>query len=137
MPTGSCTCQAIKYEYTGEPMKKAVCHCLTCRKYSSGSTVNLLVPKDHFSITSGTPKEWHIVHQTGMHMTTRFCGDCGCLLYKTADRAEFQDGVVVLAGTLDDPRGLDAAKPDAEFFIGDRAAWLPVIGDAEQCQGFE
>ncbi|KAF7591894.1 hypothetical protein BBP40_000941 [Aspergillus hancockii] len=103
MPSGSCLCQAVKYEYKGDPLAKAVCHCLTCRKLSSGSSTNVLIPQDHFHITSGEPKTFSMTHESGMHLTTHFCGNCGNLLYKTADREEFKGAVIVLAGTLDDP----------------------------------
>ncbi|KAL4860748.1 hypothetical protein BDV12DRAFT_208885 [Aspergillus spectabilis] len=136
MPTGSCGCQHIKYQYKGEAIAKAVCHCQTCHKLSSGSSVNILVPHDHFRITAGKPKEWNLTHESGMHMTTHFCGDCGCVLYKTADRKEWADDVIILAGTLDDPHALDEAVPEAEFFVGERAAWWPRVEQARQLAGF-
>jgi hypothetical protein len=71
-----------------------------------------------------------------MHLTTHFCENCGILLYKTADREEFQGGVIVLAGTLDDPLGLETAKPEAEFFVKHRAGWWPSLEGAKQCVGF-
>ncbi|GIJ85585.1 hypothetical protein Asppvi_004444 [Aspergillus pseudoviridinutans] len=137
MPSGSCLCKALQYEYSGEPVSKAVCHCLTCRKFSSASSVNLLVPQDHFHLVKGTPKGYHQTHESGMHMTLHFCGNCGSLLYKTADRKEFEGGVIVLAGTLDDPRALDDAKPEAEFFVKHRASWWPALADAKQLQEFD
>jgi hypothetical protein len=118
-------------------MTQAVCHCSSCRKLSSGSSVNLLVPQDHFHLVKGTAKEHHETHESGMHLTLHFCGNCGCLLYKTADRKEFEDGVIVLAGTLDDPQALDDAKPEAEFFVKERPSWWPALDDAKQLQGFD
>jgi hypothetical protein len=118
-------------------MTQAVCHCLSCRKLSSGSSVNLLVPQDHFHLVKGAAKEHHETHESGMHLTLHFCGNCGCLLYKTADRKEFEDGVILLAGTLDDPQALDDAKPEAEFFVNERPSWWPALDDAKQLQGFD
>lgn len=155
MPSDSCLCHSVQYEYSGEPLTKvsqsrpcnrtqvhvnmtqAICHCLTCRKFSSGSSVNLLVPQDHFHLVKGTTKEHNVTHESGMHMTLHFCEACGCLLYKTADRKDFEGGVIVLAGTLDDPHALDDAKPEAEFFVKDRASWWPALGDVKQLQGFD
>ncbi|KAL2826413.1 DUF636 domain protein [Aspergillus cavernicola] len=138
MPSGSCLCHAVKYQYKGEPISKAICHCQTCHKLSSSSSVNLLVPTDHFRLTAGKPqlKEYHLTHESGMHMTTHFCGECGSLLYKTADKPEFAGDVIVLAGTVDDPQAWDEAKPDAEFFVGERASWWKGVGGARQLSGF-
>ncbi|KAF9886726.1 hypothetical protein FE257_011103 [Aspergillus nanangensis] len=138
MPDGSCLCQSIKYQYKGEPISSAVCHCQTCHKISSSSSVNVLVPHDHFRITSGKDhlKEYNLTHESGMHMTTHFCSECGCVLYKTADRKDFQDDVIVLAGTLDDPNALDEIKPSAEFFVRERASWWPALDGARQLGGF-
>ncbi|KAL3457256.1 Mss4-like protein [Aspergillus heterothallicus] len=136
MPTGSCLCQSVKYQYKGDALSKAVCHCRTCQKFSSGSSVNLLIPQDHFRITSGHPKEHNHTHETGMHMTMHFCPECGVMLYKTADREEFRGAVVLLAGTLDEPHALDAAVPEAEFFVGERAKWWRPVEGVQQLQGF-
>ncbi|KAL2864842.1 GFA family protein [Aspergillus lucknowensis] len=138
MPSGSCLCQGVKYQFKGEPISKAVCHCQSCHKLSSGSSVNLLVPHDHFRITAGRDhmRECNLTHESGMHLTTHFCADCGCVLYKTADRPEFVDDVIVLAGTLDDPGALDEAEPEAEFFVGERAKWWPALKGVRQLAGF-
>ncbi|KAI9368696.1 Mss4-like protein [Aspergillus egyptiacus] len=138
MPTGSCLCQAIKYQYKGEAISKAICHCQTCHKISSSFSVNLLVPHDHFRITTGRDqlKECNLTHESGMHLTTHFCGECGCTLYKTADREEFGDKVIILAGTVDGDKALEEAAPEAEFFVGERAPWMPAIGRARQLEGF-
>ncbi|KAE8350465.1 DUF636 domain protein [Aspergillus coremiiformis] len=135
MPTGSCLCQAVKYDYSGDPLSKAVCHCLTCRKLSSGSSANLLIPTTHFRITSGAPKSYTSTHESGMKLTTHFCPTCGILLYKEADRKEFQSAVIVLAGTLDRAEDFEKAKPEAEFYVKDRASWWPGL-DVQQLREF-
>ncbi|KAJ0417525.1 DUF636 domain protein [Aspergillus carlsbadensis] len=137
MPTGSCLCKSVKYQYKGEVLTAAVCHCKTCQKFSSGSSVNFLIPHDHFRITSGKPKEFNHTHESGMHMTMHFCGDCGVMLYKTADRQEFLGTVVLLAGTLDEPDALDSAAPEAEFFVSERAKWWKPVAGAKQLESFE
>ncbi|KAE8358396.1 Mss4-like protein, partial [Aspergillus caelatus] len=136
MPTGSCLCGKVKYAYDAEPLKKAVCHCLTCRKLSSGSSTNILIPGSHFRLTSGSPQTYSMTHESGMNLTTHFCENCGVFLYKTADSEEFKGGIIVLAGTLDDAEEFEKAKPEAEFFIKHRAGWWPGLGFATQLQEF-
>ncbi|PTU22104.1 hypothetical protein P175DRAFT_0523268 [Aspergillus ochraceoroseus IBT 24754] len=132
MPTGSCLCQAIRYEYKAEPIAKALCHCVTCRKISSGSTVNVMVPRDHFHITSGSPKVFTITHETGMKLSMYFCENCGITIYKTADSEELKGNAIILAGTLDDSEAFSHLNPEVEFFTKDRASWLPKLQNAEQ-----
>ena len=33
MPTGHCHCGALRYEVTGNPLYKALCHCEDCRRH--------------------------------------------------------------------------------------------------------
>lgn len=56
MPTGSCLCAAVKIEYTGEPMFKAICYCDDDRKMSNAQTFQ--VDKSQFKILQGKPQTW-------------------------------------------------------------------------------
>ncbi|KAL4780305.1 Mss4-like protein [Aspergillus varians] len=131
MPTGSCLCHALKYEYTSEPTTKATCHCLSCRKISGGThTVNLLLPADKFRVTSGTAIKYTETHESGKKLTVNFCSICGCAVYKTHEL--FPGMVVILAGTLDEPGALEQAKPEAELYSQHRVKWMPEFEWAEQ-----
>jgi hypothetical protein len=75
MPTGSCMCGGIKYEYTGEPQVTALCHCTDCQKWSGGAyTSNIVVPRTDFKVTSGKPKEYAAVGNSGKKNNHFFCG---------------------------------------------------------------
>ncbi|KAE8155954.1 hypothetical protein BDV40DRAFT_282491 [Aspergillus tamarii] len=78
-----------------------------------------------------------MTHETGMNLKTHFCENCGGLLYKTADRKEFEGAVIVLAGTLDDAEDFEKAKPEAEFFVKHRAGWWPNLSFATQLEDFD
>ncbi|KAJ5371901.1 hypothetical protein N7517_003907 [Penicillium concentricum] len=131
MPTGSCLCHNLKYEYTSEPITKATCHCLSCRKISGGThTLNLLIPEDKFRVTEGTATSYTEMHESGMKLTINFCSKCGCYIYKTHEK--FPGMVVILAGTLDAPDALEQAKPEAELYSQHRVRWLPDFGWAEK-----
>ncbi|KAB8276382.1 ankyrin repeat-containing domain protein [Aspergillus minisclerotigenes] len=104
---------------------------------SSGSSANLLIPESHFRITSGSPKTYSMTHESGMNLTTRFCENCGSLLYKTGDREGFEGAVIVLAGTLDNTEEFEKAKPEAEFFVKHRVGWWPGLGFATQLKEFD
>ena len=148
MPTGSCLCHSLKYEYTSEPITtasildmypkfyswarqiQATCHCLSCRKVTGGTnSVNLLLPEDKLRVTDGTAKEYSSLHESGVKLTVHFCANCGCTIYKTHEK--FPGMVIVLAGTLDDA-GVENTKPKSELYSKHRVGWLPTLNWAEQ-----
>jgi hypothetical protein len=71
-----------------------------------------------------------------MNLTYCFCGTCGCLLTKTADADAFKGVVLVVAGSLDDEGGVAAAEPGAEFYVKNRAPWLPELNGKQQAKEF-
>lgn len=72
-------------------------------------------------------------HEYNMALTFHFCGNCGVMLWKTADAEEFKGAVCVNAGTLDDLKLLNELKPTKEFWTQYRTEWVPVIeGTAQQ-----
>lgn len=116
---------------------KATCHCLTCKKVTGGTnTINLLIPEQHFRITSGQTTQYATAHESGMQLTLFFCGTCGTPLYKVGDREELRGNIIVYAGTLDDLSEIDRAKPDQELYTKYRVRWLPVIEEAQQNMEF-
>jgi hypothetical protein len=108
---------------------------LSCRKISgSTNTLNLLLPEDKFKVIAGSAKNWTGTHESGKKLTVYFCGDCGTTIYKTHEL--FPGMVVILAGTLDDPQGLEQAKPMVELFSKHRVSWLPGLSWTEQKEEF-
>jgi hypothetical protein len=104
---------------------------LSCRKLSGGTnSVNLLVPEDKIRVTGGSTKQYTETHENGKKLTVNFCGECGCTIYKTHE--SFPGSVIILAGTLDDPEGLEMSKPEAELFAKHRVSWLPGLDGAKQ-----
>ncbi|KAH9885001.1 Mss4-like protein [Xylariomycetidae sp. FL2044] len=134
MPEGGCFCGKVRYAYEGEPIAKALCHCIDCRKIT-GSTysTNIIVPGAHFRLLAGEPKSIAKVADTANEITSKFCGDCGSTLWR--ESATFGDGRVVKIGTLDDPDALDRLKPAVELYAPRRVGWVKEIEGAEQKQG--
>lgn len=124
------TALRLTHKYTQGP-----CYCLSCRKISgSTNTLNLLLPEDKFKVIAGSPKQHTQMHESGKKLTVYFCGDCGSTIYKTHEL--FPGMVVILAGTLDDPQGLEQAKPVVELFSKHRVSWLPGFSWTEQKEEF-
>ncbi|KAI1373488.1 Mss4-like protein [Hypoxylon crocopeplum] len=128
---GGCFCGKVRFSYEGEPVAKALCHCLDCRKIT-GSTysTNLIVPGAGFKLLSGTPKSITKVADSGNGITSHFCGDCGSTMWR--DGKSFGDNKVVKAGTMDDMNALDEAKPIAELFSPLRVGWVSEVAGAAQ-----
>ncbi|KAF1957201.1 hypothetical protein CC80DRAFT_492004 [Byssothecium circinans] len=128
---GGCLCGEVRYQVEGEPVKKALCHCADCRK-QSGSTysTNAIYKESDLKVTKGTPKEHATKADSGNIIASHFCANCGSTLWR--DGASFPGLKVVKIGTLDDPKALGDAKPQAELYAGGRVPWVaPVEGAAQ------
>ncbi|MCJ1362713.1 hypothetical protein MMC16_001819 [Acarospora aff. strigata] len=128
---GGCFCGNVRIQYTGEPVMKALCHCLDCRKIS-GSTysTNVGVPSSAFSLVSGTPKTISKTADSGSSITSHFCPDCGTTLFRTGE--SFNDVTIVKVGIMDDLHAFETSKPDVELFAPHRVEWVPAIEGAKQ-----
>jgi hypothetical protein len=107
MKTGGCQCGAVRYECAGEPSALFVCHCRECR-HQSGSAfgMSLLMPPGTLRVTTGTPEFWTRRADSGWHIRSAFCPDCGSRLW---DEPEPGDCLVIKAGSLDQPVDMSQA----------------------------
>ncbi|KAI1169691.1 Mss4-like protein [Nemania sp. FL0916] len=134
MPEGGCLCGKIRYSVEGDPVGKALCHCLDCRKIT-GSTysTNMIMPGPNFKLLAGTPKTFAKTAGSGNQIVSHFCGDCGSTLWRNTDA--FGDAKIVKAGTLDDEDALDKVEPALELFTDHRVTWVGEIAGAAQKTG--
>ena len=96
---------------------QALCHCLDCKKMSgSAYSTNVVAPGEGFKVTSGKPKTWTKKADSGVDVTTSFCGDCGTNMWR--ETPTFGD--------------LNDAKPDVELYAPQRASWSPALPGAIQ-----
>jgi hypothetical protein len=97
---GGCYCGALRYVAEGEPMLKAQCHCRECQYITGGSpNMFMLMPRDGFSYTKGTPKQFTRSDLEGA-VTREFCAECGTHL---VTRRPGLPAAILKVGTLDDP----------------------------------
>ncbi|KAH8807884.1 Mss4-like protein [Xylogone sp. PMI_703] len=131
MPSGSCACGKITYEYSGEPALTALCHCPDCQKWTgSANTTNVAVPTTAFKLLTGTPKAWTRKALAGKPHPHYFCGDCGSSLYS---QPEGMAGTTLIkSGTLDN--GASNINIAAELFTRNRKGFLTAIEGAQQAQ---
>src|ERR1700694_901276 len=86
---GSCLCGEIKYEVSGDPALKAVCHCKSCQKGIYPTAINLILetgsafasdvvfPSGSIKFTQGKPKCFNELGSSGKYVQHHFCGNCG------------------------------------------------------------
>lgn len=82
---GSCHCGRITYEATVDPDATSICHCTDCQMLT-GSAYRVTVPaaEADFAITSGEPKIYVKIADSGAQRAQAFCPDCGSPIYATS-----------------------------------------------------
>lgn len=120
--TGGCRCGDIRYEVLAEPLGAGQCHCRDCQYASGGGPSNgLVVPKDKVKLTSGEPAGYESVTAEGNHAVRKFCPRCGTPLF--GERSGAPDFIVVLAGSLDDPK---VFQPTTAGWVSAAPPWTHV-----------
>ncbi|MBX3561392.1 MAG: GFA family protein [Sphingomonas sp.] len=117
MPTGHCHCGAIRYEVTGDPVYKALCHCDDCRRHAGAPVVGWAAfPGNALTVQSGTAK----VYASSENGRRHFCPDCGTGLFYYNETV--LPGLVdIQIATLDDP---GAMAPDIHVQAAERLGWM-------------
>ncbi|CAK7235695.1 hypothetical protein SCUCBS95973_009354 [Sporothrix curviconia] len=130
MPSGSCICGQIAYEFSGNPVTTAICHCIDCQKWGgSGFSTNIAIPTDAFKITSGTPVRFARKGASGQNHVLGFCGNCGTSLF--SQPASLGSVTLIKTGSLNDAAARDFAVAN-ELFVKDRRGFAsPVAGAAQ------
>jgi hypothetical protein len=115
---GGCTCGAIRYEITAEPVRSFQCQCRDCQRDTGGGHASVIVfPRAAMQIT-GDVVENSRTAESGAVKRKGFCGNCGSPLYNKPQNVPDMIGVYV--GTLDDPSGF---APEIVMFASRGHRW--------------
>ena len=119
---GGCLCGDVRYEFSGEPFRKFICHCRDCQR-SGGSLFHagVAVPRDGFTLTQGALSTYESLADSGRSIQRKFCPRCGAGVLN--EPSVWPDHVVIRVGTLDDP---SLISPSTEFYSASRASWLAI-----------
>lgn len=117
MFTGGCVCGAVRYECDAQPTLMFKCHCHDCQHVSGGGYAPVVyLPKAAFHVTKGSLQRY-ATESTGMGQNLRgFCGRCGSRI----SGGEKENGIGILAGTLDDPT---LFQPTVDIHVTDIQPW--------------
>jgi hypothetical protein len=119
--TGGCSCGAIRYECTAEPVMTFKCHCRDCQQASGGAFVpGLLVPASAFRLTKGRLRYHFTTRLAGGRHKRGFCPHCGSRITGGESDQPGKEFMGVTAGSLDDPSWF---RPEVDFFVADAQPW--------------
>ena len=119
MREGGCSCEAVRYRLTDEPLFVHCCHCLNCqRQTGSAFVINALIEADRVEVTSGEPVAVDVPRDDGSVQTIYRCPACQVAVYSEYTRPEIR---FVRAGTLDDPASV---APDVHIYTRSKVPWV-------------
>lgn len=131
MIRGSCLCEAVRFELSGDTTQIGMCHCSKCRKVSGvASNANLMVGRDGLRWIAGESHVTKFALPSGWGVWR--CASCGSpvpMLHPGGG------AYWVPAGLLDSDAGVGVA---GHIFVGSKAPWDEIGGDAPQLEaGFD
>ena len=132
--SGGCSCGAIRYEFTAEPIMMLKCHCRDCQQVSGGGfAAAVLVPAEAFRLTRGqlryhfTPSIRRGKHKRG------FCPECGSRMTGAEFEGDDSQFVGILASDVSMIRVGFSRRWIFSFRTRNRGTkWIPAIAKFEQ-----
>jgi hypothetical protein len=119
--TGGCSCGAIRYECTAEPIMTLKCHCHDCQRVTgSGFAPAVVMSPQAFRITRGQLRYHFTSTLDGERHKRGFCPECGSRITGAESEGGESQFVGILAGTLDDPSWF---QPQMDIFVSDAQPW--------------
>ena len=128
---GGCSCGAVRYRVSGDPLFVHCCHCLNCQR-QTGSTfvVNVLIEADRVELLAGDPQVVAVTRDDGSSQRIFRCASCQIAVYSDYGWPEL---LFVRAGTLDAP---SAVTPDVHIYTRSKAPWVTLPDGAPAFEGY-
>jgi hypothetical protein len=116
---GGCSCGAVRYRLTSEPLFVHCCHCLNCqRQTGSAFVINVLIEADRVELLAGEPQPVDAPRDDGSTQRIFRCATCEVAVFSQYTRPEVY---FVRAGTLDVP---SLVEPDVHIFTRSKLPWV-------------
>lgn len=130
---GGCTCRAIRYRMTSNPLFVHCCHCRWCqRETGTAFALNAMIEADRVVLLAGTPENVNTPSNSGRGQMIARCPTCRIALWSNyggaGDKIRF-----VRVGTLDNP---DALPPDVHIFTMSKQPWVTLSDGKPVCQEY-
>ena len=118
-PDGGCSCGAVRYRLTSEPLFVHCCHCLNCqRQTGSAFVVNVLIEAERVETLAREPEPVDVARDDGSTQRIYRCPECRVAVYSEYGWPEI---LFVRAGTLDEP---SAVAPDVHIYTRSKVPWV-------------
>jgi hypothetical protein len=116
---GGCSCGAVRYRLSSEPLFTHCCHCLNCqRQTGSAFVINVLIEADRVELLAGEPQPVDVPRDDGSTQRIFRCPTCQVAVFSEYGRPEVR---FVRGGTLDDP---SAIAPDVHIYTRSKLPWI-------------
>jgi len=132
---GGCTCGAVRYQVSSEPMIVHACHCRGCQKNSgSAFAVNALFEAGRVKLISGEVEEITVPTPSGTGQDITRCAKCKVAVWSNYNMGGLRERIrFIRVGTLDDP---DQMPPDVHIFTGSKQPWVLLPKDDRRVEVF-
>ncbi len=116
---GGCSCGAVRYRLSAEPMFVHCCHCLNCqRQTGSAFVINLLIEADCVELLGAQPQPVEVPREHGRPQRIFRCPQCEVAVFSAYSQPQVW---FVRGGTLDDPTTI---TPDVHIYTRSKVGWL-------------
>jgi len=116
--SGGCSCRAISYTITAEPVRGFQCQCRDCQRDTGGGHSSVFVfPRSAVELT-GEVREISRTSDGGATKRKGFCANCGVPIYNKPD--EKPEFIGIYVGSLDDAT---AFRPAVILYSSRGYAW--------------
>ena len=125
--SGSCFCDDVAYQFTGEAKLMMYCHCSRCRKVKGAAhAANVFVAPEQFSWIRGEESVVVYDHPEAERFGNSFCKRCGSSVPRKAEKSPM---INIPAGSLDDPPGIESK---GHIYIGSKSDWFDICDSLDQ-----
>jgi hypothetical protein len=131
--TGACSCRAVRFHVTGQPLVVHCCHCRYCqRETGSAFVVNALFEAERVEL-EGPPLDVVLTPSaSGKGQKIHRCPSCRVALF--SNYAQAGDAMrFVRVGTLDLP---DVFAPDVHIYTSTKQPWLTLPAGVPAFEAF-
>ena len=124
---GSCECQGVMFELTGELRDVVFCHCSQCRKTSGHYWAATQVSKGNFNLIKATSLSWY---KSSDKARRGFCSVCGSSMFYERKGI---DKISVSAGSLEIPTSLDRMR---HIYVASKGDYYDISDDLPQFEEY-
>ena len=124
---GSCECQGVMFELTGELRDVVFCHCSQCRKTSGHYWAATQVSKGNLNLIKATSLSWY---DSSDKARRGFCSVCGSSMFYERKGI---DKISVSAGSLELPTSLDRMR---HIYVSSKGDYYDISDDLPQFEEY-